>query len=107
MPDGGGNETGNWVGGEVERTHEQVEHDVGDDDVEGAEVNEGASIVAAVRLPVAMLVRRAERRLHLGTQSSTHSHIQHMKPNQAMQYDHMGNHLGLWPLGPLLSSYNQ
>lgn len=47
-------------------TYEQVEHDVSNDDIEGAKVNEGASIVSAVRLPVAMFVRGAEWRLHLG-----------------------------------------
>lgn len=51
-------------------TYEQVEHDVSDDDIEGAKVNEGASIVAAVRFPVAMFVRSAEWRLHLGNEAN-------------------------------------
>ena len=48
------------------RTHEQVEHNVRYDDIEGTEVDEGAGVVAAVRLPVSMHVRGAERGLHLG-----------------------------------------
>lgn len=43
------------------RTDEQVEDDVGDDDVEGAEEDEGGREVSAVRLPV-VGARRAERR---------------------------------------------
>lgn len=49
-------------------TYEQVEHDVSDDDIEGAEVNEGSSVVATVCLPVAMFVWGAERWLHLSQQ---------------------------------------
>ena len=42
---------------------EQVEDDVGDDDVEGAEVRDGGHKVTAVRLPEAgMAVPRAVRR---------------------------------------------
>lgn len=59
--------------GEMERTNEQVQHDVGDDDVERAEVNKGAGVVATVRLPVAVLVWCAERRLYLQNQSSKHT----------------------------------
>ncbi len=63
--------TGYCVGsqGKEVLTYEQVEHDVSDDDIEGAKVNEGASIVAAVRFPVAMFVRSAEWRLHLGNEA--------------------------------------
>ena len=47
-------------------THKQVEHNIRYDDIEGAEVDESASVVAAVRLPVSMHVWGAERGLHLG-----------------------------------------
>lgn len=50
-------------------TYEQVEHDVSDDDIKGAKVNKGASVVAAVCFPVAMFVRSAEWRLHLGNEA--------------------------------------
>lgn len=53
-------------------TNEQVQHDVGDDDVERAEVDEGAGVVATIRLPVAVLVWCAERRLYLQNQSGKH-----------------------------------
>lgn len=43
-------------------TDKQVKHDVGDDDVEGAEVDERSYEVAAVRLPV-VVGRSAVRRL--------------------------------------------
>lgn len=46
-------------------TYEQVEHDVGYDDVKWAEVDECSSIVATVRFPVSMFVWSAERSLHL------------------------------------------
>lgn len=59
--------------GEMERTNEQVQHDVGDDDVERAEVDKGAGVVATVRLPVAVLVWGAERSLYLRNQSSKHT----------------------------------
>lgn len=59
--------------GEMERTNEQIQHDVGDDDVEGAEVDKGTGVVATVCLPVAMLVWRAEWRLYLHNESSTHT----------------------------------
>lgn len=51
--------------GEMERTNEQVQHDVGDDDVERTEVNKGTGVVATVRLPVAEHVWRAKRWLYL------------------------------------------
>ena len=47
-------------------THKQVEHNIRYDDIEGAEVDEGAGVVAAVRLPVSMHVWSAEGGLHLG-----------------------------------------
>lgn len=50
-------------------TYEQVEHDVSNDDIERAKVNEGASIVSTVCLPVAMFVRSAEWWLHLGNKA--------------------------------------
>lgn len=56
--------------GEMERTNEQVQHDVGDDDVERAEVNKGTGVVPTIRLPVAVLVWCAEWRLNLWKQSS-------------------------------------
>lgn len=59
--------------GEMERTNKQVQHDVGDDDVEGAEVDKGAGIVATVCLPVAMLVWCAEWRLYLHNEYSIHT----------------------------------
>lgn len=46
------------------RTDEQVEHDVGDDDVEGAEVGERGGEVAAVGLPVVVGGRAVRRRHH-------------------------------------------
>lgn len=48
-------------------TYEQVEHDVGDDDVEGAEVDQRSSVVPTVRLPVPVFVRGTERSLNLQT----------------------------------------
>lgn len=56
--------------GEMEHTNEQVQHDVGNDDVERAEVNKGADVVATVCLPVAVLVWCAEWRLYLQNQSN-------------------------------------
>lgn len=53
-------------------TNKKVEHDVGYDDVEGAEVDEGAGIVAAVSLPIAVLIRSAEWSLHLREKTRTH-----------------------------------
>lgn len=47
------------------RTYEQVEHDVGYDDVKGAEVDERSSVVPTVGFPVSMLVWGAERSLNL------------------------------------------
>lgn len=61
--------------GEMERTNEQVQHDVCDDDVERAKVDKGAGVVATVRLPVAMLVWCAERRLYLQDQSGKNTHL--------------------------------
>lgn len=45
-------------------THKQVKHDVSDDDVEGAEVCERGSEVAAVGLPVVIGGRAVGRRHH-------------------------------------------
>lgn len=67
--------------GEMERTDEQVQHDVGDDDVERAKVDKRAGIVATVRLPVAVLVWCAERSLYLQNQSSK-THTQHGEPRK-------------------------
>lgn len=46
-------------------TYKQVEHDVGYDDIERAEIDECSSIVATVSFPVAMFVWGAEWCLHL------------------------------------------
>lgn len=53
-----------------ELTDKQVENNVGDDDVEGAEVDERSPIVATVRLPV-VAAASAERRRHLANQNTT------------------------------------
>lgn len=58
-------------------THKQVEHDVSDDDIKGAEVDEGAGVIAAVRLPVTMFVWGAERRLHLGITADKQTNTTH------------------------------
>lgn len=58
-------------------THEQVEHDVSDDDIKGAEVDEGAGVIAAVRLPITMFVWGAERRLHLGSHGDKQTNTTH------------------------------
>lgn len=51
-------------------TNKQVEHDVGYDDIERAEVYQSAGVVATVRLPVSKFIWRAERRLHLRTEET-------------------------------------
>lgn len=51
-------------------TYEKVEHNVGYNDIERAEVDKRSSVVATVGLPVAMFIRGAEWGLHLRTEKS-------------------------------------